>query len=106
MDKTPIDKAPIDKDGMDRLRVMFEPPAAAVGDRRPRAKPRFKYPSEDEYMVRRLGSAVLAVWAELTPEIRRAILDEANIVWDREYGVAKLPEKLEAFVKRHPSRLV
>ena len=65
----------------------------------------FKYPSEDECLVRRLGSAVLSVWPALPSEIREKILAEATIVWDREYNVAQLPQKLETFVKRHPSRL-
>ena len=65
----------------------------------------FKYPSEDECLVRRLGSAVLTVWPILPAEIREKILAEATTVWDREYNVAQLPQKLETFVKRHPSRL-
>ena len=65
----------------------------------------FKYPSEEECLVRRLGSAVLSVWPALPPEIREKILAEATTVWDREYNVAQLPQKLELFVKRHPSRM-
>ncbi len=65
----------------------------------------FKYPSEEECLVRRLGSAVLSVWPALPTEIREKILAEAATVWDREYSVAQLPQKLEAFIKRHPSRL-
>lgn len=92
---------------MERLRMMFEPPADAVnGPARLAAKKRFKYPSEDECMVRRLGSAVLSVWEHLAPDVQQNILIEANLAWDREYGIVKLPEKLDAFVKRHPSRLV
>jgi hypothetical protein len=41
----------------------------------------------------------------LEPEMQQKILAEANLVWDREYNVGKLPQKLEAFVKRHPGRL-
>jgi hypothetical protein len=65
----------------------------------------FKYPSEEECLVRRLGSAVLSVWPALPAEIREKILAEATTVWDREYNVAQLPQKLDAFIKRHPSRL-
>jgi hypothetical protein len=72
---------------------------------RPPPKKMFKYPSEEETYVRRLGSAVLGVWPALTPELQQKILAEANLVWDREYNVGKLPQKLEAFVKRHPGRL-
>lgn len=65
----------------------------------------FKYPSEDETFVRRLGSAVLTNWASLPEDIRQKILSDAANVWDREYNVPQLPQKLENFVKRHPTRL-
>jgi hypothetical protein len=73
----------------------------------PKPAPRrmFKYPSEDETFVRRIGSGVLACWAALPPDIRETILAEAATAWDREYNVRQLPQKLEEFVKRHPSRL-
>ncbi len=59
-----------------------------------------KYPSEDETFMRRLGSATFALWPSLPPEIQDRILAEANEVWDREYNLANLPAKLQAFVKR------
>ncbi|HET7334331.1 MAG TPA: hypothetical protein VFI93_04375 [Rhizomicrobium sp.] len=65
----------------------------------------FKYPSEDETFVRRLGSAVLSNWASLPEDIRQKILADAAKVWDREYNVPQLAQKLENFVKRHPTRL-
>lgn len=65
----------------------------------------FKYPSEDECLVRRLGSGVLAAWPALPPELQARILEEAAIAWDREYGVAQLPQKLESFIRRHPARV-
>lgn len=65
----------------------------------------FKYPSEEETFVRRLGSAVLASWSTLPLEIRDKIVAEALNAWDREYHVPSLEKKLEAFIKRHPSRL-
>jgi hypothetical protein len=68
-------------------------------------KRQFKYPSEDEHMVRRLGSAVLSLWSGLPPDIQQQLLSEANLVWDREYGVSGLPGKLETFIKRHPGRI-
>ncbi len=58
-------------------------------------KRQFKYPSEDETYVRRLGSGVLSVWSSLTPELQQKILYEATLVWDREYGQSGLPAKLE-----------
>jgi hypothetical protein len=70
-----------------------------------KARPAFKYPSEDECLVRRLGSAVLASWAALPPDLQERILSEAANAWDREYGVAQLPQKLATFVKRHPARV-
>ena len=69
------------------------------------SKRQFKYPSEDEHMVRRLGSAVLSIWPSLAPDVQQQILNEANLVWDREYGVSGLSGKLETFVKRHPGRI-
>ena len=68
-------------------------------------KPVFRYPSEDECLVRRLGSAVLASWASLPSDLQQRILAEAATAWDREYGVAQLPQKLENFVRRHPGRV-
>lgn len=65
----------------------------------------FKYPSEDETFVRRLGSATLAHWSSLPADTRANILAEAAIVWDREYNTPQLAAKLEAFVKRHLGRL-
>lgn len=59
-----------------------------------------KYPSEDETYIRRLGSAALSLWPSLPPEVQAQLLAEACQVWDREYNVASLPAKLEAFVKR------
>lgn len=70
-----------------------------------KARPAFKYPSEDECLVRRFGSAVLASWPALPPELQERILAEAATAWDREYGVAQLPQKLVSFVKRHPGRM-
>jgi len=60
----------------------------------------YKYPSEDETFVRRIGSAVLTLWTTLPPETQEKILAEANQVWDREYNVPSLHAKLDAFVKR------
>ena len=65
----------------------------------------FKYPSEDEPFVRRLGSAALAHWGDLPDDVRAKILTEAITVWDREYNIPQLAQKLEAFVKRYPGRL-
>lgn len=68
-------------------------------------KKTFRYPSEDETLVRRLGSAVLAVWSALPPEARERIRAEALTAWDREYHVPNLDKKLETLIKRYPSRL-
>lgn len=65
----------------------------------------FKYPSEDEYLVRRLGSAVLNLWSTLSPELKERLRLEAAEVWDREFGVVQLQQKLDAFIRRHPSRI-
>ena len=60
----------------------------------------WKYPSEDETLMRRLGSATLSLWPSLPPEIQERLLAEAGQVWDREYNLPNLPAKLQAFVKR------
>jgi hypothetical protein len=72
---------------------------------KPPERKAFKYPSEDEPFVRRLGSAVLARWSELPDDLRAKILAEAGQVWDREYNIPQLAQKLETFVKRYPGRL-
>jgi hypothetical protein len=66
----------------------------------------FKYPSEDEPFIRRLGSAVLLHWSEVPEELRAKILTEAASVWDREYNIPQIARKLEAFIRRHQSRKV
>jgi hypothetical protein len=64
----------------------------------------FKYPAEDECVVRRLGSAVIACWPSLPEELRARILAEARTAWDREYHVPRLGDRLEGIMKRHPGR--
>jgi hypothetical protein len=64
----------------------------------------FKYPSEDECLVRRLGVGLMSVWPNLPPEAREKILAEAASAWDREYQVSKLPDKLESMIKRYNTR--
>ena len=68
-------------------------------------KASFKYPAEDEHLVRRLGSALLACWGTLSPEQRDRILAEALTAWDREYHVPALEKKLETFLRRSPARM-
>lgn len=60
----------------------------------------FKYPAEDECLVRRLGAGVIAAWAHLPQDAREHILNEAKSAWDREHFVSKLPAKLEAIIRR------
>ena len=72
---------------------------------KPPGKKIFRYPSEDELFVRRLGSALLENWSKLSPELQEQIMADAAIVWDREYQVAHLAQKLDLFVKRHPTRM-
>jgi len=60
----------------------------------------FKYPAEDECLVRRLGSGVIAAWPNLPPEAQQMIFEAAKTVWDREYQVSKLPDKLSAIIRR------
>lgn len=60
----------------------------------------FKYPAEEECLVRRLGSGVIAAWASLPEESRERILSEARAAWDREYHVPKLNERLDGIIRR------
>lgn len=60
----------------------------------------FKYPAEDECLVRRLGSAVIAVWGTLPEPVRERILAEARVAWDREFHVSHLGDRLETIVRR------
>jgi hypothetical protein len=60
----------------------------------------FKYPSEDECLVRRLGSAVVAAWAGLPDDVRSKLMAEARVAWDREFHVPHLPDRLESLVRR------
>ena len=85
---------------------MFETgkPAPPKAPAKPAAKRVFKYPSESETFVRRLGSAVLACWATLPSEVQQKLLAEAATAWDREYNIPNLAQKLDAFVKRHHDR--
>ena len=62
---------------------------------------KFRYPAEEECLVRRLGSAVIVSWAGLPREIQDKILSEAKIAWDREFGVPRLPERLNAILRRY-----
>lgn len=64
----------------------------------------FKYPSEDEPFIRRLGAALLLHWSELPEELRLKLITEAAQVWDREFHIPQIARKLDAFVKRHQSR--
>ena len=60
----------------------------------------FKYPAEEECLVRRLGSGVIAAWNHLPEEARNKILEQARTAWDREYQVSRLPDRLEGIIKR------
>lgn len=60
----------------------------------------FKYPAEEECLVRRLGSGVIAAWPNLPREAQEMIFAEAKIAWDREHFVSKLPDKLTNIIKR------
>ena len=60
----------------------------------------FKYPAEDECLVRRLGSGVIAAWNSLPEEAKDRILQEARVAWDREFHVSRLGDRLEAIIRR------
>src|ERR1700755_709332 len=62
-----------------------------------------KYPSEDECLVRRLGSAVIASWAGLPEDVRNKLMAEARAAWDREFHVPHLNDRLDTLVRRRRS---
>ena len=61
----------------------------------------FKYPAEEECLVRRLGAGVIAAWPHLPQDVQALIFNEAKLAWDREHFVSKLPQKLESLLRRH-----
>ena len=64
----------------------------------------FKYPAEDECLVRRLGSAVVAAWPDLPEEVRQRLMSEAKVAWDREFHVPRMNDRLAAIMRRYPGR--
>ena len=60
----------------------------------------FKYPAEEECLVRRLGSAVITSWSALPREVQETLFAAARTAWDREYYVPRLNERLEGIVRR------
>jgi hypothetical protein len=60
----------------------------------------FKYPAEEECLVRRLGSGVIAAWPKLPREVQEMIFEEAKVAWDREFHVSKLTDKMAAIIRR------
>jgi hypothetical protein len=67
---------------------------------------KFKYPAEEECLVRRLGSAVVVSWMSLPREAQEKLLAEAKAAWDREYNVPRLPDRLNAILTRQSSQPV
>ena len=61
---------------------------------------RFRYPAEEECLVRRLGSGVIAAWNSLPEDARNRVLEEARLAWDREFHVSRLPDRLDAIIRR------
>jgi hypothetical protein len=64
---------------------------------------KLKYPSEDECLVRRLGSAVIVSWARLPSDVQEQLIAEAKTAWDREFHVARLGDRLAEILKRNKS---
>jgi hypothetical protein len=62
---------------------------------------KLKYPSEDECLVRRLGSAVIVSWSRLPAEAQDILIAEARAAWDREFHVPRLAERLAAILQRN-----
>jgi hypothetical protein len=64
---------------------------------------KLKYPSEDECLVRRLGSAVIVSWARLPGEVQELLIAEAKTAWDREFHVARISDRLAEILRRNKS---
>ena len=65
---------------------------------------RFGYP---DFLTAEADELIDGQYAD-RPQLRPvldAVLAEAATAWDREYNVRQLQQKLDEFVKRHPSRL-
>lgn len=60
----------------------------------------FKYPAEEECLVRRLGVGLMRIWPELPPDLKQKVMAETHSAWDREFHVSHLDDKLEALIKR------
>ena len=60
----------------------------------------FKYPAEEECLVGRLGSGVIAAWPHIPREVQEKIFAEAKLAWDREFHVSKLSDRLAAIIRR------
>ena len=60
----------------------------------------FKYPAEEECLVRRLGSGLIAAWPKLPREVQELIFEEAKGAWDREFHVSKLTDQMAAIIRR------
>ena len=65
----------------------------------------FKYPAEEECLVRRLGSAVIAAWPLLPEPVREKLMTEARGAWDREFHVPRLNDRLLGIVRCHPGKI-
>lgn len=59
--------------------------AKAMADREPRAESKtVRYRPEQEYLVRRLGEALVVQWDALPDALQDLLIDQASLVEDRE----------------------
>lgn len=60
------------------------------------------YTEDEEHILRRLGGAVIAQFANLPPNIRELLVEQATFMHDRHQTV-QLKEQIEAFIEKKAS---
>ena len=59
-----------------------------------------QYADDEAYIVRRLGTAFVALWPEIPEEVREQIFRKSLEVVDA-YDAAQLDEKIRNFIAKH-----
>lgn len=58
-----------------------------------------KYKPVDEHLLRRLGQAVVLHWDELPDDLQDLLIDQAEVVLDRDDESAHSAAHLESFIR-------
>ena len=59
-----------------------------------------RYADDEAYIVRRLGTAFVALWPDIPEEVREQIVSKSLEVIDS-YQAAQLDEKIRDFIAKH-----